>query len=142
MRHRFVTPLTTAEQEALMDTYRYAEKPALRRRAHGILLSHKGHTIGQICEILVVTRNTVASWFKAWEAKGLQGLHDRARSGRPPIFDDQEHGRLQELVQEHPHQIKTVRARLLEETGKTSSTATLRRTLKKSAIASSASGAH
>ncbi|WP_369127984.1 helix-turn-helix domain-containing protein [Halomonas flagellata] len=45
-----------------MKAYRYAEKPALRRRAHGILLSHKGHTIEQICEILSVIRNTVSAW--------------------------------------------------------------------------------
>lgn len=130
MRYRFVTPLTNTEQEALMAAYRYAEKPALRRRAHGILLSHSGHTIEQICEILSVTRNTVASWFKAWESEGLQGLRDRARSGRPPIFTDQDHEHLQELVKEHPHQIKTIRARLHEETGKSPSMATLKRALK------------
>lgn len=117
MRHRFVPSLTEAEQEALMEAYRYAEKSALRRRAHGILLSHQGHTIEQICEILSVTRNTVASWFKAWNSEGLEGLQDKARSGRPPIFNDQDQERLQVLVKEHPHQLKTVRARLLEETG-------------------------
>jgi transposase len=89
-----------------------------------------------------VTRDTVASGFKAWESEGLEGLRDKARSGRPPIYDDQDHERLQELVKETPHQIKTVRARLHEETGKTASTATLKRALKKSAIVSSASGAH
>ncbi|WP_366944771.1 helix-turn-helix domain-containing protein [Halomonas sp.] len=45
----------------------------MRRRAHGILLSHKGHTIEWICEILSVTRNTVAAWFRAWETEGLEG---------------------------------------------------------------------
>lgn len=131
MKQRFVRALTSAEQEALMETYWYAEKPALRRRAHGILLSHKGHTIEQICEILCVTRNTVAAWFKAWEAEGLEGLQDKARSGRPPIIDDQDRERLQALIQEHPHQLRTVRARLHEETGKSPSTATLKRALKK-----------
>lgn len=131
MRHRFIPSLTDAEQQALMDAYRYADKPALRRRAHGILLSHKGHTISQICDILSVTRDTVASWFKAWESEGLEGLRDKARSGRPPIYDNQEQERLQELVEETPHQIKTIRARLHEETGKTASTATLKRVLKK-----------
>lgn len=131
MRHRFVASLTHAEQEALIDAYRYAEKFTLRQRAHGILLSHQGHTIAQICEILSVTRNTVASWFKAWEAEGVDGLRDKARSGRPPILNDQDHERLQKLVKEHPHQIKTIRARLHEETGKTPSTATLKRALKK-----------
>ena len=134
MGHRFVAPLTQIEKEVLMDTYRYATKPASRQRAHGILLSHQGHSISQICEVLSVTRNTVGSWFKAWETKGINGLQDKARSGRPPILNDQDHKRLQELIEEHPHQIKTVQARLYDEIGKSFCTETLKRALKKNRL--------
>lgn len=73
----------------------------------------------------------MAAWFKAWETEGLKGLQDKARSGRPPTIDDQDRERLQALILEHPHQLRTVRARLHEETGKSPSTATLKRALKK-----------
>jgi len=128
---RFVAPLTDDEQDALTTVYRDGEQRAQRRRAHAILLSHQGYTIYQICDILEVKRNTVSIWLKNWEATGLAGLKDKPRSGRRPIYDDQDRERLQELVEEHPHQVKTIRARLQEETGKAASIATIKRALKK-----------
>jgi len=71
---------------------------------------------------------------KQWEASGLDGLIDKPRSGRTPVLDESDHQRLQELVAEQPHQIRSLQARFEEETGKTVSTVTLRRALKKKAL--------
>ncbi len=106
----------------------------MRRRAHAIVLSHQGHTINQICQILSVTRETVSLWFDAWEAQGLEGLRDKPRTGRPAIYSGSERERLLELAQEQPHQLKAVQARLQQETGKRSCTMTLKRALKKSGV--------
>ena len=134
MTFRFVPSLSDTDLQTLMTTYTYGVKPALRRRAHAIVLSHQGHTIDQICEILSVTRETVSLWFDAWEAQGLDGLQDKPRAGRPPIYSDAERERLLELVQKHPHQLKAVQARLQQETGKGACTMTLKRALKKSGV--------
>lgn len=131
---KFVSPLSDTDLQALMDAYLYAEKPALRRRAHAIVLSHKGYSINQISDILAVTRETVSLWFDAWESSGLEGLRDKSRSGRPAIYDAHDRKRLQALVAEHPHQIRAVQARLQWETGKSSCTATVKRALKKAGI--------
>lgn len=131
---RFVSPLSEAEVQALSDAREHGEKPALRRRAQGILLSNDGHTINQISEMLAVRRDTVARWLDAWEREGLDGLTDKARAGRPAIYDEQDRERLKALVAETPHQIKTVQARLQQETGKTSCTMTIKRALKKSGL--------
>lgn len=131
---RFVQPLSDTEIQSLRDASQHASKPAQRRRAHGILLSHKGYTINQISEILEVRRETVARWLNAWQREGLAGLADKARAGRPTIYDDQDLERLQVLVAETPHQIRTVQARMEQETGKAISLNTLRRVLKKSGI--------
>lgn len=131
MKKRFVAPLTDAEEQTLNSAYHHGEKRALRRRAHAILLSAQGHTINQISEILQVRRDAVSRWLKQWELSGLDGLIDKPRSGRTPILDDDDHQRLQALVAEQPHQIRALQARLQEETGKTVSTVTLRRALKK-----------
>ena len=124
--------VTMIRHDNLLDIYRHqGEKRALRRRAHAILLSDQGHTINQISEILQVRRDAVSRWLKQWEASGLDGLIDKPRSGRTPLLDEHDHQRLQELVAEQPHQIRSLQARLQEETGKTVSTVTLRRALKK-----------
>ncbi|EHA15097.1 hypothetical protein HAL1_13173 [Halomonas sp. HAL1] len=122
--------------------YHQADKRTLRRRAHAILLFHQGHTVNQISEILQVNRDTVSRWLNHWEASGLDGLIDKPRCGRTPILDEHDHERLQELVAEHSHQVRTLQARLQEETGKTISRVTLHRVLKKIAIVSSVSGTY
>lgn len=131
---RFVSPLSDAEIQALSDACEHGEKPALRRRAHGILLSNNGHTLNQISKKLAVRRDTVGRWLDAWEQEGLAGLTDKERTGRPAIYDEQDRERLKALVAESPHQIKTVQARLQQETGKTSCTMTIKRALKKSGL--------
>ncbi|WP_311955963.1 IS630 family transposase [Halomonas garicola] len=130
-KRRFVAPLTEPEQQRLTSAYHHGDKRALRRRAHAILLSDQGHTINQISEILQVRRDAVSRWLKQWEASGLDGIIDKPRSGRPPLLDEHDHQRLKELIAEHPHQIRSLQARLQEETGKTVSSVTLRRALKK-----------
>tara|TARA_R110002051_G_scaffold47220_1_gene93686 strand:+ start:1066 stop:1521 length:456 start_codon:yes stop_codon:yes gene_type:complete len=140
--HGASLPLSLNLNSRRCPPYHHGEKRALRRRAHAILLSDQGHTIDQISEILQVRRDAVSPWLKQWEASGLDGLIDKPRSGRTPILDEHDHQRLQELVAEQPHQIRSLQARLQEEAGKTASTVTLRRALKKIAIASSAFGIH
>ncbi|WP_139204261.1 helix-turn-helix domain-containing protein, partial [Azotobacter beijerinckii] len=95
---KFVSPLSDTDLQALMEAYVHAEKPALRRRAHAIVLSHKRYSINQISDILAVTRETVSLWFDAWEADGLEGLRDKARPGRPAVYDALDRERLQALV--------------------------------------------
>lgn len=123
--------LAPDEYKALDEAYQHGEKPAFRRRAHAILLSHQGYTVNQISDVLDVRRNAVADWFRKWKASGLQGLTDNSREGRPPIFDEDDLARLQELVEEHPHQAPVLHAKIQEETGKSCSRSTLRRALKK-----------
>ncbi|WP_311947051.1 IS630 family transposase [Halomonas piscis] len=131
MARRFVESLSESELHTLLSAYHHGEKRALRRRAHAILLSDQGHTINQISEILQVRRDAVSIWLKKWEVSGLDGLIDKPRSGRTPALDDADHQRLQELVAEQPHQLRSLHARFQEETGKIVSLITLRRAPKK-----------
>lgn len=142
MTYRFVETLSDTDLQVLEDTYRHAEKPALRRRAHAILLNHQGYTIDQISDVLGATRETVSIWLTAWENDGLKGLKDKPRSGRPSIYDEKDQERLKALVEAYPHQIKTVQAHFQEETGKPASISTIKRLLKKTATASNAPGDH
>lgn len=131
---KFVSPFSDTDLQVLSDAYMQSEKPALRRRAHAILLSNKGYTINQISDILAVRRGAVSMWLKAWKTDGLTGLTAKAQSGRPAIYDEQDRELLKTLVAQTPHQIKAVQARLQEETGKTSCSMTIKRALKKSGV--------
>ena len=131
---KFVSPLSDTDLQVLSDAYMQSEKPALRRRAHAILLSNKGYTINQISDIHAVRRGAVSMWLKAWKTDGLTGLTAKAQSGRPAIYDEQDRELLKTLVAQTPHQIKAVQARLQEETGKTSCSMTIKLALKKSGV--------
>ena len=131
---KFVQTLSDAELCTLTDAYTFGPQPGFRRRAHAIVLSHKGYSIIQISDILGSHRETVSIWFDAWKEEGLCGLKAETRPGRPSIYDASERERLKALVAESPHQLKTVQAQLEQETGKTSCTETVKRALKKSGV--------
>ena len=131
---KFVSSLSDTDLQVLNDVYMQGEKPALRRRAHAILLSNKGYTINQISDIFAVRRGAVSIWLKAWKTDGLNGLTAKAQTGRPAIYDEQDRELLKTLVAQTPHQIKAVQARLQQETGKTSCSMTIKRALKKSGV--------
>ncbi|MBE0405313.1 helix-turn-helix domain containing protein [Halomonas sp. FME16] len=129
-RLRFVS-LTPDQQRLLNEAYQYGEKRALRRRAHAILLNHKGHTINQVRDIIGVKRDTVSTWLSQWEADGIEGLQDKPREGRPHLLSESDLAVLEQLVEEYPHQLPVLHARFQEKTGNVVSQDTLRRALKK-----------
>jgi transposase len=73
-----------------------------------------------------------------WESRGLRGLYDEPREGRPPIYNEAEVQRLQALLEQEPRSVKQAQARLIQETGKSASAKTLKRALKKKGCAGSA----
>jgi transposase len=131
-RLRFVNELTEEAKQQLEATYHDHTDFAFRRRAHAILLSGKGFTIGQLQDIFAVDRDTVSAWLDLFEQSGVDGLKPLPRPGRNPIYSEDEVRRLKELVDQEPRQIKQAQAALQQATGKSSSTETLKRALKKS----------
>ena len=54
------------------------------QRAHMVLLSARGYTVGQIAQIFEVGEDTVREWLHRYQERGVDGLDDRPRPGRPP----------------------------------------------------------
>ncbi len=80
---RFVNKLDTHSQMELAELMRTSPSFKVRKRAHAILLSHKGYKIDDLALIFEADRDTISSWLKRWEEEGLGGLSDAPRSGRP-----------------------------------------------------------
>src|SRR5437764_14185767 len=78
--------LTPDERNTLLDYYRAPfYDPALRLRAHIILLLADGHTWATVCAVLFCSSRTVARWKERFEQEGPDGLRDRPR-GAPLRF--------------------------------------------------------
>jgi transposase len=105
-----------------------------RSRAHSILLSAQGKRINEIASIYHVDRDTVSAWLTAWEQRGMEGLYDQPRSGRPAKLTPEEQELALGYLKEDPRGFKRVAARLLTETGKRVSLSVLKRLAKKARL--------
>lgn len=137
---KFIAPLSDEEETTLNEAHRNHPAPRVRQRAQAILLNARGHTMTALKGLLAVRLETVSSWLTNWEAKGLVGLFDPPRSGRPPRFTAEEVKQFISYIDKNPHQPKTAAARLQEETGKTASPDTFKRMLKKKITAGNGVG--
>lgn len=80
-------------------------KKSLAERARIVLLSAQGETIGSIAEKVLVDRRTVYKWRRRYVQKGLVGLRDQARSGRPRKLSSAEVQKILELTtQQRPRE--------------------------------------
>ena len=65
-------------------------RAGLAQRARIVLLASEGLPNAEIARRVGVARQTVIDWRARYEAVGIGGLGDLARSGRPAVIDDAE----------------------------------------------------
>jgi len=76
----------------------------LVERARMISKLLDGESVTKVAADLKVRPNTIIDWRKRFAAKGVAGLYDRPRSGKPPKYDKEFCARvLQTLEQPPPH---------------------------------------
>src|SRR4029077_14379546 len=80
--------LRDGDREELLRLTRSSRAPAgLARRARIVLLAAAGVSNTTIADGVGVSRPTVIAWRDRYQAKGIAGLHDEDRSGRPRRID-------------------------------------------------------
>lgn len=83
--------LRDGDREKLVSMTRASSAPAgLAQRARIVLLAADGVSNTEIASRTGVSRPTVISWRARYDASGIAGLNDRARSGRPRTLDHSE----------------------------------------------------
>jgi transposase len=88
-----VRELTAEEAEAVKRLVHSRTEPAGQvERAKIVWLSHEGKLVPAIAEELHLSAATVRTWLKRFNAQGLPGLEDAARSGRPTTYTAEEVG--------------------------------------------------
>jgi transposase len=131
---KFVKTLNKAEVTTLKELYKNYLHHRVRVRANAIYLSHKGYTVDQISHIIEINRDRVSKWMDNWESKGLIGIFERDKSGRPPKLTDSEREVVLELVEADPKSIKNTIAKVDEKFNKKVSGQTIKRIIKKSKL--------
>jgi len=74
----------TDEQRAELEAVSRQAVGRVALRAQMVLLSARGHSVPQIAAIHGCGRDVVRTWLHRYRARGVAGLDDLPRSGRPP----------------------------------------------------------
>jgi len=130
---RLTKLMLTADQEAALQKGRHADKsPAFRSRCQMILLKAKKQPSWQIAEQVGCCMIVVNHWVKRYQAEGIEGLRTKQGRGRKAVFNrDTDLERVRVAVQANRQRLSLAKAELEAQLGRTFSTMTLKRFLKK-----------
>ena len=94
--------ISEADREQLAALVRSQSMPhALVRRAQMVLLSGEGRSNREVARRCGVSAPVVSHWRRRYQERGLAGLHDELRPGRPRTHDDEQVAGLINLVVQH-----------------------------------------
>src|SRR5919112_335323 len=98
MKKQHIT-LTDEHRERLEALLAKGSLPARTfKRATALLELDRGKTLTTVAATLDVDDNTVAAWRDRYRTRGLDGLHDAPRSGRPISIDGTQRAKITALA--------------------------------------------
>lgn len=127
---RYIKKLSPEEREELRQLMKGSNEQ-VRKRAHAVLLNHRGYSVDQIADIYEVDRDTVSAWLDRWEDDGPGGLGDQPGRGRKPVLTEKEQKQAIKIVEQDPRSSNRNLSKIEKKTGKKISRETLKRILKK-----------
>lgn len=98
--------LTISDKEnmimALQDEIRRNDASRYDHRLHGVLLVAQGMTCPQVAGVLGDSPRTVVNWVQRFESRGLAGLAEGQRPGRPSRLSDEQLAEIQTALRSSP----------------------------------------
>ena len=77
-------------------------RPEVRQRATPIHLLHLQHKPAEVAEMIAVTPATIYNWRQRWKKGAIEGLTNRAKSGRPAKADENYTALLEQTMEISP----------------------------------------
>lgn len=100
--------LTIADAESivlgLQDEIRRSEESRYDHRLHGVLLVAQGLTCPEVAGLLGDAPRTVEYWVRDFEQRGLAGLQEGERSGRPKRLTEKQVQTVNRVLRKSPRQ--------------------------------------
>ena len=101
-------PLTIADSESiivgLQDEIRRSEESRYDHRLHGLLLVAQGLTCPAVAGLLGDAPRTVEYWVNSFEQRGLAGLREGERPGRPKRLSDERMRQIDAILRKPPRE--------------------------------------
>jgi len=101
--------LTIADSDAiilgLQDEIRRSEESRYDHRLHGVLLVAHGLTCPEVAKLLGDAPRSVEYWVRGFEERGLAGLHEGERPGRPGRLDEKQLRGIGAVLRQMPREV-------------------------------------
>jgi len=78
------------------------EASRYHHRLHAVLLVAAGRSCSEVAQWFGESASTVQRWVRRFQARGLDGLHEAERTGRPRSLDDLQWRRLEADLRKNP----------------------------------------
>lgn len=106
----FMKPLTIADASTivlgLQDEIRRSEESRYDHRLHGVLLVAQGMRCPEVARLLGDATRTVEYWVHRFEARGLSGLVDGERPGRPRRLNADQLEEIDQVLRKTPREVR------------------------------------
>jgi transposase len=89
----------------LQDEIRRSEESRYDHRLHGVLLVAQGMTCPEVSRLLGDAPRSVEYWVQRFESRGLAGLQEGERSGRPRRLDDRQLVEVGRVLRQSPRDV-------------------------------------
>jgi len=110
-----VKEITETEKENLEEIKKYHPKYRERERARGIILSYRGYSPKEIAEIFEISDRMVYNWIDNFNENGIIGLLTKRSRKKANLKKKEHEEKVKSYVEEHPFQLSTVCAKLLND---------------------------
>ena len=90
---------------ALQDEIRRSQESRYDHRLHGILLVAQGMTCPEVGRLLGDAPRSVQYWVQRFERRGLAGLQEGERSGRPRRLDNRQLAAVDRVLRQSPREV-------------------------------------
>lgn len=101
--------LTISDSEnmvmALQDEIRRNDASRYDHRLHGVLLVAQGMSCPQVARVLGDAPRTLVNWVRRFEDRGLSGLEEGIREGRPSRLNPKQFERLEQTLRKSPREV-------------------------------------
>ena len=89
----------------LQDEIRRSDESRYDHRLHGVLLVAQGMTCPEVAKLLGDSPRTVEYWVHGFETRGLAGLIEGERSGRPRRLEEQQLKEIGAVLRQMPRDV-------------------------------------
>lgn|SRR5574341_53636 len=99
---RTVYQLKPKELAEIERAIRQEKRSEVRQRVTVIRLLHLGHKPEAVAVQQMVSVPTIYNWHKLWRENGIEGLANKAKTGRPPKATEAYCRKLEEVLEKEP----------------------------------------